>query len=290
MKEVVLVNMGAAENRDELEEFLKNMFNDKRILPINKFFRKIAANFIVKRRIEEADKNYKQIGYSPLKKITKNITKNLNKNKTYKFLYCFRYTKPYICDLKLKNPFFIHLYPHYSTTTIESNIDEIKRCFKSYKSSKPLYKYEAFNNTLIKHILEYKSKNYHLIFSLHALPTFIIKKFNDPYLNEIKTHIALLKDELKNSFASISFAFQSRIGKIEWTKPFLEEKLKEFINQKVLIYPLSFPITNSEVEFELKIEYKREAKRLGISEFNVIEPLNYKMEEVIEKIVKEEKW
>ena len=58
------------------------------------------------------------------------------------------------------------------------------------------------------------------------------------------------------TFKSIHLAFQSRFGFSKWLEPYLEDKLKEFKNEKVLIYLISFMIDNSETDLELKIEKK----------------------------------
>jgi ferrochelatase len=51
---------------------------------------------------------------------------------------------------------------------------------------------------------------------------------------------------------------------MKWLEPSLEEVLKKFKNQKVLIYPISFIIDNSETDLELAIEYGELAKELNI--------------------------
>ena len=51
-KAIVLLNMGWVSSLNEVEIFLKNMFNDPYILPIKSdFFRKILANFITHKRL-----------------------------------------------------------------------------------------------------------------------------------------------------------------------------------------------------------------------------------------------
>jgi ferrochelatase len=75
-------------------------------------------------------------------------------------------------------------------------------------------------------------------------------------------------------FKSTTIAFQSRFGPTEWLKPYLDEELKKYKNQKVVIYPLSFMIDNSETDLELKIEYKHLAKEIGIKDFKVISAPN----------------
>ena len=54
----------------------------------------------------------------------------------------------------------------------------------------------------------------------------------------------------------------------------MDDKLKEFKNERVLIYPISFIIDNSETIFELDIEYREIAKSHGISDYKVCPCVN----------------
>ena len=84
----------------------------------------------------------------------------------------------------------------------------------------------------------------------------------------------MLNDEgLK--FKEIKLAYQSRLGPVKWLEPPLNEALKACENKKVLIYPISFCIDNSETIFELVIEYKRVADELGFSFYDVVECPNF---------------
>jgi len=61
---------------------------------------------------------------------------------------------------------------------------------------------------------------------------------------------------------------------MKWLKPSLDNSLKDFKDQNVIIYPISFIIDNSETIFELEIEYKEIAQELGVNEYKVISCLN----------------
>ena len=54
-------------------------------------------------------------------------------------------------------------------------------------------------------------------------------------------------------------------------KKLVDDRLKELENQKVIIYPISFIIDNSETVFELDIEYRNIAKKFNIKDFTFIE-------------------
>ncbi len=78
-KAILLLNMGGPNNLDEVKVFLKNMFNDKRIISAPKLIRKLIAFIIIKSRLKEAKNNYKQLGgKSPIIGYTKELVNILN--------------------------------------------------------------------------------------------------------------------------------------------------------------------------------------------------------------------
>ncbi len=67
-------------------------------------------------------------------------------------------------------------------------------------------------------------------------------------------------------------AFQSRFGKGEWLGPGVSEVLERLKSEgikEVLVYPLSFIVENIETLYELDIEYKEVADRLGLKYYRV---------------------
>ena len=277
MKAIVLMNMGGARSEKELKEFLYNMFMDKRI--ISSPIRYILAPLISNLRYKKVWKNYEIIGGSRIYEITEKLAAKL-KDTNYDVLYSMRYTKPYLKDLdlkKYKEIIFLPLYPHYSTTTYQSCIDEIEENnIKNYKIIKPFFKNQQFNEVIKENILNSikNPKKYNLIFSAHGLPKKIIQK-GDSYEKEINKHVKILKNILPE-FKSITLAYQSRFGFSEWLQPYLHEELEKYKNENVLIYPISFMIDNSETDLELKVEYKHLADEIGIKEYKVIECPNDK--------------
>ncbi|NPA12089.1 MAG: ferrochelatase [Epsilonproteobacteria bacterium] len=276
MKAIILHNMGGARNPKELKEFLFNMFMDKRIIPspIRYFLAPLISNL----RYKKVWQNYEQIGGSRIYDITESLAKKMQKLTNDDVKYAMRYTKPHIKDVinGYDEITLLPLYPHYSFTTWESSVDELKQSGFKGKANivKPFYQDKRFNAIIIKNILTSVKKpwEWNLIFSAHGIP----KKFvemGDKYEEHINNHVDILK-KLLPQFKSIHLAYQSRFGKSEWLQPYLDDKLKVFKNEKVLIYPISFMIDNSETDLELKIEYKHLADELGISEYKVISAPN----------------
>jgi len=272
VRAIILHNMGGARSEKELKEFLYNMFKDKRI--ISSPIRHILAPLISNLRYKKVWQNYKSIGGSRLHEITNSLCEKMKDEKN-DVIFAMRYTNPYLKDLihKYDEIVFLPMYPHYSFSTYESSLDDLKQSgFKGkVKIIKPFYKKKEFNDIIKENILNsVKNPNeWHLIFSAHGLPKKMIEK-GDTYEKEVNEHVEILKSILPE-FKSISLAFQSRFGNSEWLKPYLDEKLKEYKNEKVLIYPISFMIDNSETDLELKVEYKHLADEIGIKEYKVVE-------------------
>jgi len=291
-KALVLLNMGAARNKDELEVFLTNMFNDENILTFkNSTFRSMLASLIVTFRLNKAWKNYEQIGgASPLHKLTDKLIKKLQKQLPEYFVTdAMRYTSPFsqtaiarIKEQGIKEVTLLPLYPQYSTTTVKSSVDDFMLKAKeedlNIKLIEPFYKNELYNKAVCDEIIRVQGKynDFHIIFSAHGLPQKVVNN-GDTYQKEVEDQVEILKEKLTHyatNIKSINLAYQSKVGPMKWLTPSLEEMLKHFKGEKVLIYPISFIIDNSETVFELDIEYREIAKKLGIKEYRVCECIN----------------
>jgi len=75
-------------------------------------------------------------------------------------------------------------------------------------------------------------------------------------------------------FHKTHLAYQSRLGPLEWIRPYLDDKLKSLTKKKVILFPIAFTVDNSETEFELEIEYREVAEELGFEEYRVAKAPN----------------
>ncbi|MCT7647219.1 ferrochelatase [Aliarcobacter butzleri] len=304
-KALVLLNMGGARDKSELKMFLTNMFNDENILTIkNAFIRKMVASFITNSRLESAWKNYEKIGnHSPINPLTEQLVNKCNdKIENYKTYQVMRYTPPFakeiISQMKkdgIKEVLLLPLYPQYSTTTTKSSLEDFIKFAKnsfSISSIETFYKNDKFNECIVNEILNNveDETSYNLVFSAHGLPQKIVDA-GDPYEKQMNEHVKILSEELQKRgkiFKSINLAYQSKVGPLKWLEPSLENMLKNFKNENVIIYPLSFIVDNSETVFELDIEYKEIAHEIGIKEYKVCSCVNDSDEfiEAIKDIIK----
>jgi ferrochelatase len=286
---VVFLNMGGPNNLDEVEVFLKNMFNDKNIITVKSDrLRSFIADMIARFRGEEARENYKLIGgKSPLNDYTQRfIEAASSRYPDIYFTYAMRYTPPFaekaIEDLQardIQDVFLLPLYPHYSTTTTKSSLEDFMVKQGAYQPQlrilERFYANQAYNEAVIDSIAETlgedQAEEFDLIFSAHSLPQKIVDA-GDSYQNEVIENVGILRFLLEQrgiNFASIALAYQSKLGPVKWLEPALGDKLCEYKHKRVIIYPLSFIFDNSETEVELDIEYRKEAWDRCIKEYRV---------------------
>ncbi|PAF44860.1 ferrochelatase [Helicobacter sp. 11S02596-1] len=293
---VLLLNMGGPSNLYEVEVFLNNMFNDPCILSIkNDFLRKLTSNFIVSRRAEKSKKIYAAIGgKSPMTEMTFSLVQKLNQADTTRFYtYAMRYTPPYthavLQDLQ-KQGFdcvvLFSMYPQYSTTTTLSSLNEVYASLKSL-DYKPVvkvidrfYQDEGFNRAIVSEVKRcmhgLDPSEFVMVFSAHGLPESVVAK-GDPYQKECEKHVAILSEMLPLAglmFEKIVLSYQSKVGPLKWIGPSTEEIVQKHKDKKLIIYPLSFSIDNSETKYELCIQYRNLASKVGVKEYIVCPCLN----------------
>ncbi|MCD6190163.1 MAG: ferrochelatase [Sulfurimonas sp.] len=289
---VVLLNMGGPNNLDEVEMFLKNMFNDKNILTMkSNVLRKMIGGMIVFNRTESSQEIYRELGgKSPIVGHTKNLVEKLQTRLGENVIvdFAMRYTPPFADEVieklnaeDVKKIYLIPLYPQYSTTTTKSSLEDFEEYYHEAQGDavlveiKHFFENETYNKSVIERIKEkVGSDNYNdfdIIFSAHGLPQKIIDA-GDVYQRHIQKHVKLLKEMLKQEkmdFHEVHLAYQSKVGPMEWLKPSLEDKLKTVRNRGVIVFPIAFTIDNSETDFELEIEYREISEKLGFKKYRV---------------------
>lgn len=308
-KAILFLNMGAPRNLDEVEVFLSNMFNDRNIITVKSdMLRAYIASSIIRKRKEEAKSNYAQLGgASPLVAETEKLLERVRERFPDRYvLNIMRYTPPFAFEelkwLQLKGVediTVIPLYPHYSTTTTKSSLQDMHAALEKANYAPNMriytrfYKESAYNEAIIERIMEAlgsdEANDFDLIFSAHSLPQKIIDN-GDPYQKEIIENVDILQKRLFDRgihFKNIHLAYQSKVGPQKWLDPSLDDKLRELRNKRVILYPISFTLDNSETDFELDIEYREIAEELGYEEYRVAKCLNDspRFVDAIEKLV-----
>lgn len=288
--------MGAPNSIFEVESFLKNMFNDPLILGIkNNFIRKMLASFITHKRLEDTKKNYQAIGgKSPLAAHTFNLINKLNAQDNKRlYTYAMRYTPPFAYDVlkalqsqNINSLILFSLYPQFSYSTIYSSLLDAKAALSKLSFTPKLQEISHFHThagyieCIVRSIKETlgddKAGDFILLLSAHSLPQSRIDE-GDPYEQQCKENKLALESALhKNGmvFKKVALAYQSKVGNMKWLEPSTKESITYYRRDKIIVFPLSFSLDNSETDYELKILYANLARTLNVPEYRVCKCFN----------------
>jgi len=307
---ILLLNMGGPNNLEEVELFLRNMFADPRILPMAPWLRRIIGGRIVSKRLEEARENYRQLGgRSPLSEITWSLAAKVEERTGILTRPAMRYVPPF-AETALREfqaegveeLILFPMYPHYSGTTTGSSLDDVEACCDrlGYRPDTRVidpyydhYDYLKIQARLIAEATEGIDRSrYDLILSAHGLPMSLIRA-GDPYEKQVEANRSALKQILREEgliFKNIRLAYQSKVGNAAWLEPNLVDLLRAPENLRAVIFPLSFTVDNSETLFELDVEHRQIAEKIGFEDYRVARCPNDREEFVrfIERAIREE--
>lgn len=298
---VILLNLGGPDSLDSIQPFLYNLFSDPDIfkLPLAFITQRLFARRVAKKRAAQARINYEAIGgKSPLLERTQEqaiaLTLALNDHGQYDVYVCMRYWHPMsrevISELKDKNYtniILLPLYPQYSLTTTGSSYNDfVRECNRQrYQPAIRLIDY-WYDSTLyqqgIVESIESAREQFsdpepdtiELLFSAHGLPQKIVDG-GDPYQAHIEDTYRMICNRL--NWPHTSLCYQSRIGPLQWLKPYTEDIIKEKASQgcqQMLVYPIAFVSDHVETLSELALDYAQVATDAGIAEYRVVPALN----------------
>ncbi len=297
---VVLLNLGGPLSKDDIEEFLFNLFMDPYIIeiPLRGFPRRMLARFIAKKRAVKTAHYYEVMGgKSPQFDLTvlqaDALEKRLQESIDAKVYIGMRYFKPYIEETyrsllndNIENVVLLPLYPHYSRTTTLSSFEEWNRVtenpnrrmkvvqIESYHDN-PLY-IEAIADRIGEALDRFPKairRNVYILFSAHGVPVRVIKR-GDPYQKQILETVGLVSAKFTNPH---SLAYQSRVGPVEWLGPPTLAEIKRLAaegKKNILVAPISFVSEHSETLYEVNHLFRNEARIAGVEQFEMMPALN----------------
>jgi ferrochelatase len=293
---VLLLQMGGPDSLDAVEPFLRNLFSDRDIIKIGPaFLQPFIARFIVNKRAPKVMGYYEKIGgKSPIRELTEAQARALEARlgKGYRCFVAMRYSRPSTLDALAaarkagcSRVIVLSLYPHYSRATTGSSINELERGVKKTDAPfnisyiRQFYDNPAYIAALAEKIegglARFADPNgVELLFSAHGLPQSFIDS-GDPYLDHIQTTVKLVMERFGGMSHHLSF--QSRAGPVKWLEPSTEAKIAELAAngcKNLLMVPLSFVSDHIETLYEIDIQYRDEAEKLGITGFKRTEALN----------------
>ncbi len=300
---VLLLNLGGPDKIEDVRPFLYNLFSDPEIirLPISSL-QKPLAWLISTLRAEKSQQNYLEIGGgSPLRRITEAqaqaLEEQLSAAGTDARVYVgMRYWHPFTEEaiFKIKRDriselVILPLYPQFSISTSGSSFRVLEQMWREdpamrivkYKIVPSWYDNPGYLEAmadLIRQELEHYSNPHevHIFFSAHGVPQSYVTEAGDPYQYEIEQCTQKIMETLDRP-NPYTLAYQSRVGPVEWLKPYTEEALEELGQQGVkdlLVVPISFVSEHIETLQEIDIEYREVAENAGIENFGRVPSLN----------------
>ena len=284
---VVLYNLGGPDGPDAVQPFLFNLFNDPAILRQPAPIRWLLAKLISSRRAPVAQKIYAELGGgSPIlgetKKQEEALSTALGDPDSFRTFIAMRYWHPFAeeCAVEVTawqpdRVILLPLYPQYSTTTTESflkiwPVAAKKAGLAAETISLCCYPAEdgfiAAIADLARPAIE-EAKNTgtpRVLFSAHGIP----KKFvadGDPYQAQIELTVAAVVEKLAIPDLDYLICYQSRVGPVEWLKPYTDHAITEAATEgrPIVVVPVAFVSEHSETLVELDIEYKKLATDLS---------------------------
>jgi ferrochelatase len=114
-----------------------------------------------------------------------------------------------------------------------------------------------------------------VVFSAHSIPMEAVER-GDPYPRQVERTVELVWKQggWPNRY---ELCYQSKVGPSRWLRPMLKETLEKLAArraQQVLVVPISFVSDHVETLYEIAIEHREIAHRLGIRDFRMMPGLN----------------
>ncbi|KAJ4708165.1 Ferrochelatase [Melia azedarach] len=305
---VLLLNLGGPETLHDVQPFLFNLFADPDIIRLPRLFRFLQwplAKLISILRAPKSKEGYAAIGGgSPLRKITDEQAnavkmaleaKNLSVSVYVGMRYWYPFTEEAVQQIKrdrITRLVVLPLYPQFSISTTGSSIRVLQSIFRgdAYLSRLPVsiirswYQREGYINSMAdliqKELEEFqKPEEVMIFFSAHGVPVSYVEDAGDPYKDQMEECICLIMKKLKDRGINNdhTLAYQSRVGPVQWLKPYTDEVLVE-LGQKgvksLLAIPVSFVSEHIETLEEIDMEYKHLALESGIENWGRVPALN----------------
>lgn len=301
---VVMMNMGGPATIPEVEPFLSRLFADGEIIQLGPL-QNILGPWIAKRRTPKIEKQYEQIGGSPIRKWTdyqgERMVKLLDamspETAPHKHYTCFRYADPLTEETLqamkadgVTRAVAFSQYPQFSCTTAGSSLNHLWRESARLGMDKDITwsvidrwpTHPTFIKSVVQRIkmglekmpAEERDKTV-IMFSAHSLPMKVVNK-GDQYAPEVSATAMAVMQEMGMSHPYI-VCWQSQVGFLPWLGPQTGEALKALGasgHQSVLTVPIAFTSDHVETLFEIDIEYMEEAHEAGIKHFHRAPALN----------------
>ena len=274
---ILLMAMGGPERLDDVEPYLNDVRGGRPTPP---------------ELVAEVRERYRRTGgKSPVLDITRNVARQLEQllngpgGERYRCYVGLRHWRPYIKDAygELLDDFperiiGLCMAPQYSALSIGAYMKKVEEARTGLGDETPISFITSWycHPRLIQAILDNIQAGLQLfpadirprvpiLFTAHSLPSRILD-MNDPYPQEVRSTVEALRERLGS--IPTRFAYQSQGRSAEpWLGPTVEQAVEELAREghrQLLVAPIGFICDHIETLFDLDIELKESATRMGL--------------------------
>ncbi len=301
---IIINNLGTPNSptTQDVRRYLAQFLSDRRVIESPRWLWNILLHGILLRtRPKWVAKNYQKIWTddgSPLLSITETLTRALQHEIQNKFgddylvetAMCYGNpsipsTIKKLIEKKVERLIVLPMYPQYSATTTAATFDAVFRTLQKCRYVPALtlinnyHENDLYLDAIVASIeshWESEGKSEILLFSFHGLPLSYINA-GDPYREQCeKTTVELVK-RLGLEQTEWRLCFQSRLGKLEWIKPYTDKTIIELAQngtRSIDVICPGFSVDCLETLEEIDIQNRRFFIENGGESFSYIPALN----------------
>jgi protoporphyrin/coproporphyrin ferrochelatase len=248
----------------DVRRYLREFLMDGRVLDVNWFLRFCIVHFgILPSRPKQSAEAYRQVWTStgsPLIAISRNLQARLQKRVTIPVELAMRYQNPSIpgalgrlADRGVEELLLIPLFPHYAMSSYETAVERVRSLASRLtprmriQVQPPFFDQPDYISALVGNAKPFLDQGFdHLLFSFHGLPERHIRKSDTTANHCLVTedccqraspaHATCYRAQCFKTTAAFvrlagvpkgkhSVAFQSRLGRDPWLKPYTDHEL-----------------------------------------------------------------
>jgi ferrochelatase len=312
---VLLINLGSPDSPSvsDVRRYLREFLMDPRVMDLSYIPRFLLVNgAILPFRPKQSAEAYHKIWWkegSPLVVISQRATEQLRRRLKLPLELAMRYQNPSIGAAlgRLKQAgvddlLCLPLFPHYAMSSYETAVEEVKRLASKNGIGKvsfvpPFFERPDYIHALVASARPYLDKGYdHLLFSFHGLPERHLHK-SDPTGCHCLTvpdccsvaspaHATCYRAQCyrtvqafvkKAGIGKYSIAFQSRLGRDPWLRPYTDHEVVRLAQagvKKMLVICPAFVSDCLETIEEIGMRAKESFLEAGGQELTLIPCLN----------------
>jgi protoporphyrin/coproporphyrin ferrochelatase len=292
---IALLQFGGPDSPAAIRPFLRDLFDDAEILPYPAVLRKPLAWTIAKFRAPHVAENYAHMGgASPIGRWTEAQAEGLRRALPGVAVeVAMRAWRPSTADAVEKllaagcdEILALPLYPQYSFTTTRSSMTELRTRLRRQADGRVTLRtvrnwpthagYVDATCRIVRRELAKFERPPRILFNAHGLPMRVVAK-GDPYPGEVRATVAACVASLGLADGDWSLSFQSRVGYLEWLRPYTEDEIPKLGAAGVrdlLVVPMSFVCDHYETLYEMRVLQGDMAKAAGIERYVVAPALN----------------